>query len=109
MCIRDRPIVAPDGFWTIDVQVLSIEDWSQNHISAPYPNPTRGNVSFNLNQIGGKINVSIFNVLGQRLNTTTLQDGNGVLTLELNSQWKGALFVTFEGDFGKVTKKVIKL
>ena len=104
-----RPIVAPEGFWTILIENLSNEDWADNNISTPYPNPTRGNVSFNLNQIGGKINVSIFNVLGQRLNTTTLQDGNGVLTLELNSQWKGALFVTFEGDFGKVTKKVIKL
>ena len=104
-----RPIVAPEGFWTILVESLSNEDWASNNISTPYPNPTRGNVSFNLNQIEGKINVSIFNVLGQKLNTTTLENGNGVLTLELNNQWKGALFVTFEGEFGKVTKKVIKL
>ncbi len=104
-----RPIVAPEGFWTILVENLSNEDWANNNISTPYPNPTRGNVSFNLNQIEGKINVSIFNVLGQKLNTTTIDNGNGVLTLELNNQWKGALFVTFEGDFGKVTKKIIKL
>lgn len=104
-----RPIVAPEGYWTIMVETLSTEEWANNNISAPYPNPTKGNVSFNLNQIGGKINVSIHNVLGQKLNTTTLENGNGVLTLDLNNQWKGALFVTFEGDFGKVTKKVIKL
>lgn len=104
-----RPIVAPEGFWTILVETLSSEDWANNNISTPYPNPTRGNVSFNLNQIEGKINVSIYNVLGQKLNTTAIENGNGVLTLELNSQWKGALFVTFEGDFGKVTKKIIKL
>ena len=66
-------------------------------------------MSFNLNQIEGEINVSIFNVLGQKLNTTTLENGNGILTLELNNQWKGALFIIFEGEFGKVTKKVIKL
>ncbi len=104
-----RPIVAPEGYWTILVENLSAEDWANNNISAPYPNPTEGNVSFSLNQIGGKLYISIFNVLGQKLNTTTLENGNGVLTLDLNDQWKGALFVTFEGDFGKVTKKVIKL
>ena len=104
-----RPIVAPEGFWTILVENLSNEDWANNNISTPYPNPTRGNVSFIINQIEGKINVSIFNVLGQKLNTTTIENGDGILTLELNNQWKGALFVTFEGDFGKVTKKVIKL
>ena len=104
-----RPIVAPEGFWTILVENLSNEDWASTNISTPYPNPTRGNVSFNLNQIQGEINVSIFNVLGQKLNTTTLENGNGILTLELNNQWKGTLFVTFEGEFGKVTKKVIKL
>ena len=27
----------------------------------------------------------------------------------LNKEWEGALFITFEGEFGKVTKKVIKL
>ena len=104
-----RPIVAPNGFWTILVENLSNEEWAFNNISAPYPNPTRGNISFNLNQIEGKINVSIFNVLGQKLNTTTLVSGNGILTLELNNEWEGALFVTFEGEFGKVTKQIIKL
>ena len=104
-----RPIVAPEGFWTILVENLSNEDWASTNISNPYPNPTRGNVLFNLNQIEGKINVSIFNVLSQKLNITTLENGNGILTLELNNQWKGTLFVTFEGEFGKVTKKVIKL
>ena len=53
--------------------------------------------------------MSIFNVLGQKLNTTTLDSGNGILRLELNNEWEGALFVTFEGEFGKVTKKIIKL
>ena len=74
-----------------------------------YPNPTKGDISFNLNQIEGKVNVSIFNVLGQKLNATTLNSGNGILTLELNKEWEGALFITFEGEFGKVNKKVIKL
>ena len=94
---------------TIDVENLSIEDWAQNHISAPYPNPTKNTVSFNLENIAGPISVSIYNLLGQELFATDLDNGNGIVKLNLNDDWNGTLFVTFEGDFGVVHKKIIKL
>ena len=104
-----RPLVAPEGFWTFTVANLSNEEWADNNISAPYPNPASEEVSFQLNQIEGAVKVSIYNILGQKLNTTTIVEANGILTLGLNKEWKGTLLVTFEGDFGKVTKKIIKL
>jgi agmatine/peptidylarginine deiminase len=104
-----RPLVAPEGFWTFTVANLSNEEWADNNISAPYPNPASEEVSFQLNQIEGAVEVSIYNILGQKLNTTTIADANGILTLALKKEWKGTLLVTFEGDFGRVTKKVIKL
>ena len=104
-----RPLVAPEGFWTFTVANLSNEEWADNNISAPYPNPTSEVVSFQLNQIEGAVKVSIYNILGQKLNTTTILEANGILTLDLNKEWEGTLLVTFEGDFGKVTKKIIKL
>lgn len=104
-----RPLVAPEGFWTFPVSNLSNEEWADNNISAPYPNPTSEGVIFQLNQIEGAVEVSIYNILGQKLNTMTITDANGILTLALNKEWKGTLLVTFEGDFGRVTKKVIKL
>ncbi len=104
-----RPIVAPQGYWTINVENLSVSDWAQNNISAPYPNPTNGGVSFNLNNISGPIHISIHNILGQRLFETDITNGNGIVNLDLNANWKGTLFVTFEGDFGRVNKKIIKL
>jgi agmatine deiminase len=105
----NRPIVAPNGYWTIDVQTLNATEWAYNHISEPYPNPTRENVNFNLDQIQGLVNVTITNVIGQKLFSNQIQAGNGVINLDLNPEWKGTLFVTFEGDFGKVTRKIIKL
>ena len=104
-----RPLVAPEGFWTFTVANLSNEEWADNNISAPYPNPASEEVSFQLNQIEGVVKVSIYNILGQKLNTTTIVEANGILTLALNKEWKGTLLVTFEGDFGKVIKKIIKL
>ena len=104
-----RPIVAPEGYWTIQVGSLSIEDWAEQQLQGPYPNPTRGAVHFNLNQIPGPIKVRIHNLLGQQLYETTLDQGNGQLDLNLNADWRGTLLVTFEGDFGKIHRKVIKL
>ena len=105
-----RPMVAPEGYWTMDVgTVLSVNEWSNNHISAPYPNPTRGEVSFDLDNIPGSISISIANVLGQRLLQKNIENGYGTITLDLKSSWTGTLFVTFTGQFGTVSKKIVKL
>jgi len=104
-----RPIVAPEGFWTILVENLSTIDWATNNISGPYPNPTHQTVSFNLNQISGKINVSIYTILGQKLFSETIENGNGIISLNLSESWRGTLFIIFEGEFGSITKKVIKI
>ncbi|MEM0517957.1 agmatine deiminase family protein [Aequorivita flava] len=105
----NRPIVAPEGYWTINVETLSVEEWAQNHISAAFPNPTTGKVSFNLNSIQGPVTVKIHNLLGQKLYETLIVDGNGIITLNLNKNWQGTLLITFEGNFGQIHKKVIKL
>jgi len=102
-----RPIVAPEGYWTFNISGLSVADWAQNNIVGPYPNPATNEVSFNLTNIPGEINISIHNVLGQKLYENTLEQGNGKITFNLNPNWKGTLFVTFSGAFGNVHKKVL--
>lgn len=104
----NRPIVAPEGFWTINVETLAISDWASKYISNPYPNPANEKVSIDLNQLSGRIKVRITNILGQMLYTTTVQNDKRVLTLDLEPNWKGTLFINLEGDFGKVVKKVTK-
>ncbi len=107
--ILSRPIVAPAGYWTINVSSLSTTEWASQHISAPFPNPTKQNVNFEMDQMFGLIHVSITNILGQKLFSQDIQAGNGVFSLDLEPEWKGTLLVTFEGDFGSVTRKVVKL
>ena len=104
-----RPIVAPEGFWTILLNTLSTEDWAEKNISGPYPNPTNGKVNFNLNQIEGPVLVTIHSILGQKLFESQLNSGNGTISLDLNANWSGTLFVSFEGAFGRVNRKVIKI
>ncbi|HLW30694.1 MAG TPA: agmatine deiminase family protein [Aequorivita sp.] len=104
-----RPIVAPDGYWTIQVENLSADEWAQNHISSAYPNPTTGKVSFNLKAIPGPIKIEIHDLLGRKLYEATENKGNGIITLNLNSNWYGTLLVSFQGEFGKIYKKLIKI
>lgn len=104
-----RPLVAPEGYWTFSIGSLSAENWAQNNIVGPFPNPAINEVSFNLNGIEGDINISIHNVLGKKLYENEINSGNGKITLKLNRDWKGTLFVTFSGEFGDVHKKVLKL
>jgi hypothetical protein len=104
----NRPIVAPEGFWTINAESLSMSEWANKHISNPYPNPANEKVSIDLNQLSGKIKVRITNVLGQTLYTTTVQNDKRVLTLDLDPNWKVSLFINLKGDFWEVTKKVLR-
>ncbi len=106
---QTRPIVAPQGYWTMDNTLLSTKHFKESDISSPFPNPTTGNVSFDLGQLKGKVHITINTILGQKLFETDVENPNGVYTLSLQPQWKGTLFVSFEGDFGVVFKKVIKL
>lgn len=104
-----RPIVAPDGFWTIDAETLSVKEWADHAISAAYPNPTKGQVNFDIKQLNGPVTVAITNMLGQRLYTGTLEHSDGIITLNLNAEWNGTLIVMFDGEFGQVVRKIIKL
>ena len=107
--VLTRPLVAPDGFWTIQTESLSINEFAATRILGPFPNPTDGLVTFNLKNLSGPIKVSVHNIMGQQLMTEVLQNGNGNFTLKLNPQWRGTLFISFEGEFGITTKKVLKL
>lgn len=103
-----RPIVAPDGYWTFDVAQLSVEDLNSKNIEGPFPNPANNKVSFNLKNMSGDINVSIHNVLGQKLSEQKMNNIDGTISFDLNPKWSGILLITLEGKFGKVTKKLIK-
>lgn len=102
-----RPMPAPEGYWTFNISQLSTEEFASQNITGPYPNPAKDKVHFNLKNISGNLNISIHNVLGQNLFNQKIDDGNGQITLNLNASWKGIYLVVFEGEFGKVTKKLI--
>lgn len=104
-----RPLPAPEGFWTFNIVNMATHDWAAQNIKGPFPNPAKDKVHFDLNNINGKIKVTIHSILGQKLVENQLDNANGRITLSLNQSWKGVYLVSFEGEFGKVTRKLVIL
>ena len=104
-----RPIVAPQGYWTIQVGELGITDFEYTNITGPFPNPAKESVRFRFTDVHGGLRVTITNILGQVLYEKQITQEKGTLTLELQDNWRGALFATFTGSFGSTTKKILKL
>src|SRR5690606_19333017 len=102
-----RPMPAPEGFWTFNVLQMSTEEWAAHSIRGPYPNPAKDKVYFDLNDISGKVNLRIHSVLGEKLFENQLENPDGKITLNLNPSWKGVYLVSFEGEFGKVMRKLV--
>lgn len=102
-----RPLPAPDGYWTFNIVSMATQDWANQNIQGPFPHPAKEKVHFDLKNISGKLKVSIHSMVGQTLSENQLENANGRITLNLNPAWKGVYLVSFEGDFGKVTKKLV--
>lgn len=102
-----RPLVAPEGYWRMNIMVLNTPEFAEGNIKGPFPNPAEDHVNFTFTNSLGKVNVSITNILGQTLYSQGIEDAHGALQIQLQPQWQGTLFVTFSGDFGSITKKVL--
>src|SRR5690606_15431144 len=102
-----RPMPAPEGYWTFNVLQMSTDEWATRNINGPYPNPAKDKVYFDLNDISGKVNLRIHSVLGDKLFDNQLENPDGKITLDLNPSWKGVYMVSFEGEFGKITRKLV--
>ena len=102
-----RPMPAPEGYWTFNVLQMSNSELAEHNIQGPVPNPAKDQVHFNFKNIQGKVRISIYNILGEKLFSQEIENADGKLSLNLNPSWNGVYLVTFEGDFGKVVRKLV--
>lgn len=79
---------------------------SANSISPViYPNPSTDGL-FTINNIAGKTEVTVYDIVGKVVYTTEISAGNKS-TLDLSSQVNGSYFVRVKNTNGVTTKKVI--
>src|SRR5690606_1943132 len=43
-----RPLPAPDGYWTFNIVSMATQDWANQNIQGPFPNPAKEKVHFDL-------------------------------------------------------------
>ena len=106
-------------------EYLEIKEESANYtpkiplrVSGLFPNPSRGNFQFDLlNFSGGSATINIFNLLGQRIFTNTLQEldkGKHSIQIDLNREnglytSSGVYFIRIETKNEQAVKKCIIL
>ena len=106
-------------------EYLEIKEVSANYtpkiplrVSGLFPNPSRGNFQFDLlNFSGGSATINIFNLLGQRIFTNTLQEldkGKHSIQIDLNREnglytSSGVYFIRIETKNEQAVKKCIIL
>ena len=89
---------------------LSINDVSLDYISLNvYPNPFKNIFTIDLSLFNDIKSIKLYNILGvliyeENLPTTT----NGKITIEINNNYTGLLFLYLESDSSKMAQKIIK-
>jgi hypothetical protein len=107
--IQRRPIVAPEGYWTMQNGVLGVENVNAFAVIGPYPNPATTQIEFKLGAgAGAIIPVKIHNMLGQELYAADMKTENNGIIVPLQSNWSGTLFISLTTENGVVVKKFIK-
>ena len=105
----NRPLVAPEGYWKINVDgVFSTETFTSNNIVGPYPNPTHDKVTFKLPRTQSINNVSIYNILGQKVQNIDVQKDISILELSLENFEPGLYIIHLNASEWSIAKKVIK-
>ncbi len=98
-----------DVFVTKISQLTSVNDAVSTHNISVYPNPGNGTFTFDLSTLSGqKTELTIYNSLGQVINTRTDKPAASIL-VDLSSEEKGIYFVEIKGEGQSVSRGKIVL
>jgi Secretion system C-terminal sorting domain/Regulator of chromosome condensation (RCC1) repeat len=88
---------------------LSINDFETNLITS-YPNPTSDfiHIGFNQNDTNLKVEINLFNLLGQKLWSHNAEVVNQEITIDMRNHTSGVYFLSFEMDGQVHQTKIIK-
>ena len=95
------------GVWKRSLLALGINEFRDNNLFVLYPNPNNGKFKINISSIN-KINIEIFNLLGEKIYATSnfIQQSNEI---DLSNSIKGIYFVKiYDGEKVQTEKIVIQ-
>jgi len=91
---------------TVNV-TLGIEENILDKETSIYPNPNKGNFTFNYSGKKQLKELQVVDVLGKRLQTISLENFDNSQEISLKSLAKGMYFITIQSESATVTKRMI--
>ena len=94
-------------YWLV-CSFYDVEEQAAADISV-VPNPNNGQMTINFEQLSGKVNVSVYDMLGNLIDRFETHSGNGTgsVTYDMSRCANGIYHFVVTGKEGTVTKKVI--
>ena len=107
----DEDPISKNSIVFMTVPVESFESLATEEIKTSttfdvYPNPTSNFVNINIANNNDVATITISNILGEAIKTTSMTGNNSQLNLE--SLINGVYFITVETPFEKITKSIVK-
>jgi hypothetical protein len=94
-----------EGNGTLSTNDINLENITLN----VYPNPFKNILNLDLSQFEGSRSIKIYNILGVLIyEENLLTNSNGKITIEINNNYSGLLFLYLESDDSKIVHKIVK-
>ena len=94
----------------LECTFYGIEEEAENHVNVDIvPNPNNGQMALNFEQLTGKVNVKVYNMSGDLIDSfeTHNEMGNGTMTYNMKQRSAGIYYFVFTSKEGSITKKVV--
>ena len=108
---EEGDIILTIGSSAVNGDVFGVEENDWSILSNPYPNPTNGMISVDLQLIeANDFTITVYNNTGQLMfqSTNNLSSGNNKLTFDLEKLPNGIYYLMVQGQKDQVSKRLIK-
>lgn len=93
---------------TVDVDFqVSIEDVQLDASVAVYPNPSEGIVKVNLSEVKEEATITIYNVLGEKIDTRKVEDNSTLQVFNFGENAAGVYFINIATEKASIAKRVV--
>jgi len=109
--VQDRPIVAPEGYWSFDVlgEILGTDQLQSVQLNPVYPNPANSLISIPVySERSTSVRIDVFDATGRKVDQVFngLISGDQRISHFVSDYDPGSYLIVAEGDFGRQVSKL---
>ena len=89
----------------VNINLVSVNDLNTNGLTV-YPNPTTGKVNVSLDKVIGNVDLKVFNLLGELVNTTSTEVSTGNYNINLDHLSNGVYMLQVSNGNTTATQRI---